>query len=250
MDAVAHLTCVGSTERRAARGAHRATSCAGITNLLALRGDPPGGPGSPGPRYPGACRTPTSWSGWPGELGRLHHRGRGVPRGAPGVPGPGHRRRRCWPPRSTRARPSPSPSSSSAPRTTSRWCERATEHGVTMPILPGIMPVTNVRQIERFAALSGAAFPAELAARFHAVGRRPGRRARPGHRGGHRAVREAARRRCARPALLHAQPLDGHARDLHPAHAVGLEQRLKEVGMDKGIWVTGPGPRRGPVTSA
>ncbi len=38
-----------------------------------------------------------------------------------------------------------------------------------MPILPGIMPVTNVRQIERFAVLSGAAFPAELAARFHAV---------------------------------------------------------------------------------
>ena len=38
-----------------------------------------------------------------------------------------------------------------------------------MPIVPGIMPVTNVAQIERFAALAGAAFPDELAARFHAV---------------------------------------------------------------------------------
>ena len=31
------------------------------------------------------------------------------------------------------------------------------------------MPVTNVRQIERFAQLSGAAFPPELAERLHAV---------------------------------------------------------------------------------
>ena len=31
------------------------------------------------------------------------------------------------------------------------------------------MPVTNVSQIERFAALSGAAFPDELAARFALV---------------------------------------------------------------------------------
>jgi methylenetetrahydrofolate reductase (NADPH) len=38
-----------------------------------------------------------------------------------------------------------------------------------MPIVPGIMPVTNVAQIERFAALSGAVFPADLAERFHAV---------------------------------------------------------------------------------
>ena len=38
-----------------------------------------------------------------------------------------------------------------------------------MPIIPGIMPVTNVAQIERMAALSGAAFPSDLAARLHAV---------------------------------------------------------------------------------
>jgi len=38
-----------------------------------------------------------------------------------------------------------------------------------MPILPGLLPVTNVAQIERFAALSGAAFPADLAARFALV---------------------------------------------------------------------------------
>ncbi len=42
-------------------------------------------------------------------------------------------------------------------------------HGCEVPIVPGVMPVTNVGQIERMAVLSGAAFPAELAERLHAV---------------------------------------------------------------------------------
>jgi methylenetetrahydrofolate reductase (NADPH) len=46
----------------------------------------------------------------------------------------------------------------------------ASARGCTMPIVPGIIPVTNVSQIERFAALQGSAFPAELADRFHAIG--------------------------------------------------------------------------------
>ncbi len=41
--------------------------------------------------------------------------------------------------------------------------------GCTKPVVPGIMPVTNVRQIERFAAMSGAAFPPALAERLHRV---------------------------------------------------------------------------------
>jgi len=42
-------------------------------------------------------------------------------------------------------------------------------HGCDVPIVPGVMPVTNVSQIERMAALSGAAFPADLAERLRAV---------------------------------------------------------------------------------
>lgn len=41
--------------------------------------------------------------------------------------------------------------------------------GCDTPVVPGIMPVTNVGQIQRFAALSGAAFPADLAERLEAV---------------------------------------------------------------------------------
>ena len=41
--------------------------------------------------------------------------------------------------------------------------------GCDRPVIPGIMPVTDVRQIERFAELSGAAFPPDLAERLRAV---------------------------------------------------------------------------------
>jgi methylenetetrahydrofolate reductase (NADPH) len=50
-----------------------------------------------------------------------------------------------------------------------RLRDRVAARGCEVPILPGIMPVTNVSQIERFAVLSGADFPRDLAERLHAV---------------------------------------------------------------------------------
>lgn len=40
--------------------------------------------------------------------------------------------------------------------------------GVTQPVIPGIMPVTNIGQVQRMAELSGAAFPAWLRERLEA----------------------------------------------------------------------------------
>ena len=73
--------------------------------------------------------------------------------------------------------------------------------------------------MKRMVELSGRELPDEVIARLDAARRRPGRAARRGHRDRDRAVRGAARRRRAGPALLHAQPVQGDARDLRrPAH--------------------------------
>jgi methylenetetrahydrofolate reductase (NADPH) len=50
-----------------------------------------------------------------------------------------------------------------------RFVERTRAVGITVPIVPGIMPITNVAQIERIAAMSGAAIPAELQADLDGV---------------------------------------------------------------------------------
>lgn len=50
-----------------------------------------------------------------------------------------------------------------------RLVEEMAELGIDKPILPGIMPVTNVGQIEKMAAMSGARFPAWLADRLAGV---------------------------------------------------------------------------------
>lgn len=167
MDAVAHLTCVGATEAQLHETLVR-YQLAGITNLLAIRGDPAGGPGTPWTPTPGGLAHAD-------ELVRLALRTGDFTVGVAAFP-EGH-------PESSDLE-SDAAVLAAKQRAGARFAitqfffraedyfalvDRAAEHGVTMPILPGIMPVTDVRQIERFAQLSGAAFPRDLADRFHAV---------------------------------------------------------------------------------
>src|SRR5919112_1221977 len=51
--------------------------------------------------------------------------------------------------------------------------ERLAARGATAPIVPGVMPITNVRQVERMAAMSGTNIPLELAERLQSVADRP-----------------------------------------------------------------------------
>ncbi len=49
------------------------------------------------------------------------------------------------------------------------FCEAARVAGVTVPIVAGIMPVTNVKQIKRFSAMCGASFPDRFEEHLHTI---------------------------------------------------------------------------------
>ena len=54
-----------------------------------------------------------------------------------------------------------------------RFVERARRVGITLPLVPGIMPITNARQIQRITQLSGNTVPVALAAALERAGDDP-----------------------------------------------------------------------------
>jgi len=167
LQTVAHLTCVGASRAEISAIIDQYAQ-AGITNVLALRGDPPGGPGTPWQSHPDGMTHAI-------ELVRLIQERGAFTVGVAAFP-EGHPEAADL---DMDARVLAEKEQAGASFAITQFffraqdyinlVERSRQMGCTMPIIPGLMPVTNVSQIERFAALSGAAFPPELAERFATV---------------------------------------------------------------------------------
>ena len=50
-----------------------------------------------------------------------------------------------------------------------RFRDKAVQHGIGMPLVPGILPVTNYQQVQKFAGLCGASVPVSLARHFEGL---------------------------------------------------------------------------------
>jgi methylenetetrahydrofolate reductase (NADPH) len=164
---VAHLTCVGAT-REDLRGVVAQYAAAGVGTILALRGDPPGGPGGTWEQHPDGLAHANELVALVRSLGDFSVGVAAFPEGHPESIDLDEDARVLAAKQDAGAEFAITQFFFQA-RDYRQLTERARRHGCTMPIIPGLMPVTNVAQIERFAALSGAAFPEELAARFTAV---------------------------------------------------------------------------------
>ena len=158
---MAHLTCVGHTREELAGILDRLAS-RGIKNVLALRGDAPGGKFEP---------TPGGFAHASDLAAYVRERYRFCIGGA------------CYPEKHPE-----SPDADADLRWTAhkvacgteflitqlffdsedyfRFVERARAAGITVPIVPGIMPITSVSQIERFTKMCGATIPEDLLARL------------------------------------------------------------------------------------
>ena len=163
---MAHLTCVGHT-RTELDGILTAYADAGVANVLALRGDPPAGPGTPWTATEGGLTYADELVEMVCATGRFSVGVAAFPEG--------HREARSLDHdvevllRKQRA--------GAEFAITEMFfragdyfglVERSRAAGVEIPILPGIMPILNLRQVTRMAELSGREVPAEVVARVAA----------------------------------------------------------------------------------
>jgi methylenetetrahydrofolate reductase (NADPH) len=167
LPAVSHLTCVNSTRDQIAEFLDDAAA-RGVSNVLALRGDPPGG---------GAFAATEGGFTYSNELVAFIRERGGFSVGVAGFP-EGHIA--CTAGREVDWRHTANKVRAGADYIiTQLFFDNADYYafrdflaadGVTVPILPGILPILSAGQIKRFTALCGARLPEALLARLEAIG--------------------------------------------------------------------------------
>ncbi|MFC0624341.1 methylenetetrahydrofolate reductase [NAD(P)H] [Kribbella deserti] len=164
---IGHLTCVAHSrdELRSVIGAYAG---AGVRNVLALRGDPPGGPTKEWIAHPDGLNHAVELVSLVRELGDFCVGVAAFPDKHPEAAD-----------LDADARVLVAKAEAGADYAITQMFFRADDYfrlvdrvaalGCEMPILPGIMPVTNVKQIQRMAELTGMALPTEVTDRLYAV---------------------------------------------------------------------------------
>lgn len=170
-----HLTCVSATKEET----HRVVAdfvAAGVRHFVALRGDAPGGVGAPYQPHPGGYENAAALVAGLRKLGDFEI--------------------------SVSAYPEKHPESkdvsadidmlkrkadNGADRALTqfffdndafdRYMQKVRAAGVTIPVLPGIMPIQNLTQLKRFASMCGTSIPAWLDKRFEGYDDKPEDRA-------------------------------------------------------------------------
>ena len=159
-----HLTCV-SQSRQDVRRVVGAYADAGVKHILAVRGDPPGGPTALWEPHPEGLANATELVRMVAALGDFCIGVAAFPDLHPDKFDADVDARVLV----EKAEAGASFAITQLFFTAQNYfdlVERVRSYGCDLPIIPGIMPVTTLRQVERFAELSGAALPASLVARL------------------------------------------------------------------------------------
>ena len=165
---VGHLTCV-SQSRRDTSEALEAYRASGVTNILAIRGDMPGGPTQPWEQHPEGLANATKLVEFIRDSGDFCV---GVA-AFPNVHQPDNDPELDARIVVEKAKAGAEFAISQLFFESHRWVElvdRVRARGCDIPIIPGIMPLTVITQIERFAALADCELPADFVAQLRAAG--------------------------------------------------------------------------------
>jgi methylenetetrahydrofolate reductase (NADPH) len=165
---VAHLTCVGSTRGELIEILQKYKE-AGIHSILALRGDPTGGPSAPWVPTVGGFNHADQLVELAMEVGGFEVGVAAFPDGHPASQGDLTKDVEVLIRKESLGATFATTQFFFEAQSYQRLVEALAAKGSNLPIIPGILPVTNVKQLVRMSELSGTPIPANILAKFSEI---------------------------------------------------------------------------------
>lgn len=169
---VAHLTCVGSSRAELIEILDKYKD-AGIKSILALRGDPVGGPRAPWESTPGGFDHADQLVDLAREVGGFTIGVAAFPDGHPASGGNFDKDIDVLLKKEELGATFATTQFFFDAEKWSALVEKLAARGSALPIIPGILPVTNVKQFNRMAELTGTPIPTSISEAFRKVENNP-----------------------------------------------------------------------------